>query len=131
MLLFGWLVVGWLLPTLLLLGTHPRAAARRRCTCERCRSRLARLEAAVLAGLQSLLDTSGGTRPPPRSARGASAAQPGGDPRRQRRGWQRVLARAHAAQPVQLLRLALRWLVLLVALWLPARTLAPLYTGTQ
>lgn len=127
MLLFGWLLVGWLLPTLLLLqpGRAPphRSARSRACSCAHCQaargSRLARLECALLTGLHSLL---------PHSMLGLPGGEHGGAavPQQQPRQW----GRQHMAGSLgQLARLGLRWACTLVLLWLPARTLAPWYTG--
>lgn len=152
-LLFCWLLLGWLLPTLLLLhpsGVPPRRRRVRLCTHSwRCWAAaagtlLARCEHRLLVALHSL------------TAADANAARRRAGQRRrqqehpehpdQEQQQQRVQDEAQQEQAAQGedgemqpaedgdglspgVQLALRWLTLLVLLWLPCRTVAPWYTG--
>lgn len=124
MLLFGWLVVGWLLPTLLLLQPEARASpARRRRSRRRHAHRgvaarclaglggaLAWLEGHLLTGLHSL-----------RSARVPLEAPAGRDAVRYRDMPPDDLPAA--------LQLLLRWVTVLLPLWMACRTAAPMYAA--
>ena len=128
-LLFGWLLVGWLLPTLLLLqpGTDPphHPARSRACGCVHCQaaagSWLARLECALLSGLHSLLASGPWVEP---GAERTGAQQ-------QQQQWRQQWLRQHGGDSslARLIQLGLRWACTCVLLWLPARALAPWYTG--
>lgn len=123
-LLFGWLVVGWLLPTLLLLQPEARASsARRRRSRRRHAHRgvaarclaglggaLAWLEGHLLTGLHSL-----------RSARVPLEAPAGRDAVRYRDMPPDDLPAA--------LQLLLRWVTVLLPLWMACRTAAPMYAA--
>lgn len=115
-LLYVWLVVGWLVPTLLLLQPLGREAApaprHRRAggswiarRVGAVRYALARLEGSLLNGLRSLLPA----QPRRGGAQRQQAAQGGGHD--------------------DTMPLPIRWLALLLLLWVPCRTLAPLYAG--
>ena len=143
MLLFCWLLLGWLLPTLLLL--HPSGVPLRRrrarpCThCWRCwwaaaGTLLARCEHRLFVALHSL------TAADPQAARRRAAGRnPRGLEEQQAQQEEQEQAVQDGDQePVPedteeglppAAQLALRWLTVLVLLWLPCRTVAPWYTG--
>ncbi|KAL4436876.1 hypothetical protein ABPG75_004015 [Micractinium tetrahymenae] len=124
-LLFGWLVVGWLLPTLLLLQPQARSAsARRRRSQQRQSGRrgvaarclaalgsaLAWLEGHLLTGLRSLRSTRVPAEPPA--------------------GQQAVQYRDMPPDDLPAaLQLLLRWVTVLLPLWMACRTLAPMYAA--
>ena len=154
MLLFCWLLLGWLLPTLLLLlpsGVPLRRRRTRPCTHSwRCWTAaagtlLVRCEHRFLVALHSL------TAADPHAARRLAARQRSGqrelpEPPAQEQqeqeaeqdGQQRdqatqtdepeVPPRDHEDSLPPGAQLALRWLTVLVLLWLPCRTVAPWYT---
>ncbi len=123
-LLFGWLVVGWLLPTLLLLRPEAGSASARRRRSQRRHahrgvgarclaglgSALAWLEGHVLTGLHSLRSV----RVPVEAPAGRRAVQ------------YRDMPPDDLPAALQLL---LRWVTVLLPLWMACRTVAPMYAA--
>lgn len=123
-LLFGWLVVGWLLPTLLLLQPEAGGAGARRRRSQRRRGQrgvaarclaglggaVAWLEGHLLTGLHSLR----AVRVPVEAPAGRQTVQ------------YRDMPPDDLPAALQLL---LRWVTVLLPLWMACRTVAPMYAA--